>query len=243
MKTKKLSLRKIAIDGGTQPRASIDEFVVAEYKEALKSGDKFPPIVVFADGKKHWLADGFHRYHAHRKLKKKDITCEVRKGTLREAILFSLSANAAHGLRRSNEDKRHCVMKLLKDEEWGKWSDTRIAQKCGVSQPFVGNQRRSLKTVISERRVRTKHGAVTTMRTENIGRGRGKEESGDDREEEMTPKERKKQKKREWREDYVDRESTAREAVLHIDDDNPFRQKLWKSIRALCIRLLKGQTG
>jgi hypothetical protein len=43
------------------------------------------------------------------------------------------------------------VLTLLNDEEWGKWSDNQIAQKCGVSHPFVG----SIRAITSEPRTYT----------------------------------------------------------------------------------------
>lgn len=140
--TIKMFVASIRIDGGTQPRQSINEQVVSEYAEALQAGEKLPPVVVFHDGTDHWLADGFHRYHAHRKAKRKDIAADVREGTRRDAVLFSVGANAAHGLRRTNDDKRRAVLTLLEDAEWSKWSDRQIAEACGVSVPFVGAVRR-----------------------------------------------------------------------------------------------------
>ena len=74
----------------------------------------------------------------------------------------------------SNADKRKAVLTLLEDEEWSKWSDNEIAQKCEVSQPFVSKLRSSLITVISDkgqadRTYTTKHGTTATMKTGNIG--------------------------------------------------------------------------
>lgn len=130
-------LELLRIDGGTQPRASLNESVVAEYTEALKAGDKLPPVIVYFDGAEWWLADGFHRYHAHRAAGATEIPAEVRDGTRRDAVLFSVGANAAHGLRRSNEDKRRAVMTLLNDSEWVRWTQAKIAETCGVSREFV----------------------------------------------------------------------------------------------------------
>ena len=31
---------------------------------------------------------------------------------------------------------------LLKDEEWGRWSDTEISRRAGVGKTFVGKMRR-----------------------------------------------------------------------------------------------------
>lgn len=139
---KKLNLNAIRIDGGTQSRVEINMEAVADYAEAVKVGIEFPPVVVFHDGVDHWLADGFHRYHAHKQAGKASIHAEVRDGTARDAILHSLGANCTHGLRRTNADKRKAVSAMLSDGEWSAWSDRKIADACGVSQPFVSGLRK-----------------------------------------------------------------------------------------------------
>jgi hypothetical protein len=171
---KTLNILAVRIDGGTQPRASINLDAVSEYAEAITAGASLPPPTVFHDGADYWLADGFHRYHANKKIGAVSLECEVIEGTQRDAVLYSLSANQAHGLRRSNEDKRKAVMTLLNDAEWVKWSDNQIAKKCGVSPTFVGTVRSSLSTVDSEksedRTFTTKHGTQAAMSTGNIGK-------------------------------------------------------------------------
>ena len=62
----KMLVSSIRIDGGTQPRASIDQAIVDDYAEAFRRGDELPAAMVFHDGTSYWLADGFHRYHAAR---------------------------------------------------------------------------------------------------------------------------------------------------------------------------------
>lgn len=171
--TQSVKLSDIRIDGGTQARAELNEAAVADYAEALAEGATFPPVTVFFDGSSYWLADGFHRFHAHRKAKTEEISADVRPGTVRDAKLFSAGANGIHGLRRSNEDKRRAVMMLLVDEEWSQWSDREIARQCGVGNKFVGDVRRSV-TVSehSERTYTTKHGTTAHMDTAKIGRPR-----------------------------------------------------------------------
>jgi hypothetical protein len=136
-----LALAAIQIDGGTQSRANVNDQVVSEYAEAIKAGATFPPIVVFYDGKKHWLADGFHRFHAYQKIGREKVAADVRQGTRRDAILHSVGANETHGLRRTRDDKRRAVLTLLNDQEWSKWSDGEIAKRCAVSREYVNRLR------------------------------------------------------------------------------------------------------
>jgi ParB-like chromosome segregation protein Spo0J len=139
---KKLNINSIRIDGGTQSRVEINNETVSDYAEAVKVGIEFPPVVVFHDGADNWLADGFHRFHAHKHAGKASIAADILQGSVRDAILYSLAANGTHGLRRSNADKRKSVQTLLTDPEWSEWSDRKIADACGVTHPFVANLRR-----------------------------------------------------------------------------------------------------
>ena len=137
-------LDEIRTDGGTQPREYLNELVLSEYAESMTSGSVFPPVVIFFDGSHHWLADGFHRFFAAKKCGVRDMAAEVRQGTRRDARLYAVSANATHGLRRTNADKRRAALTLLQDEEWQRWSNREIARQCGVTHTFVAKLRREL---------------------------------------------------------------------------------------------------
>lgn len=139
---KALDIGLMRIDGGTQPRAHLNETAVAEYAESLTEGAKLPAVTVYFDGSEYWLADGFHRYFAHKKIGALKIDADVRTGSCRDAVLHSVGANASHGLRRTNEDKHRAVQTLLNDEEWSAWTDREIAKICGVSHPFVAAVRK-----------------------------------------------------------------------------------------------------
>ena len=167
MKTKAVKLSEIVIDAGTQQRENINDAAVEEYAEALRCGSKFPAVSLFFDGARYYLADGFHRYHAHKAVEgMQDILADVYEGTKREAVLFSASANGAHGIRLSNADKRKSVLVLLLDKEWSQWSDNQIAKHCHVTQPFVSKLRKELSpqggiTVITPPRKPNKDEGVT----------------------------------------------------------------------------------
>lgn len=139
-----LNLALIRTDGGTQPRAALDQNTVEEYADVMAEGVRLPPVTAVFDGKTYWLADGFHRFEAARRLHKDSIQAEVIQGTRRDAVLYSAGANTEHGLRRTSADKRRAAETLLRDEEWGKWSDREIARITRVSNSFVSGLRAEL---------------------------------------------------------------------------------------------------
>lgn len=150
MSEQMLKRADIRTNGGTQSRAAINEATVAEYAEAM--GDPatvFPPVVVYYDGREYWLADGFHRLAAWERIGREEVPADVRQGDRRRAILHSCAANAEHGLRRTNADKRRAVMTLLEDAEWSQWSARQIARQCGVSHDFVARIKREQEPEVS----------------------------------------------------------------------------------------------
>lgn len=141
MKNQSLKLQDIVTTAGTQIRAKIDAEAVSDYADAMTDGVKFPPVVVFHDGSEYILADGFHRVMAASRNGFKDILAEIHKGTKADALKYALGANAAHGIKRTNADKRRSVELAL--AEWPKLSDRQIAEICAVSNNFVSEQRKS----------------------------------------------------------------------------------------------------
>ncbi len=165
-----IEVELLRLDGGTQPRAALNFLTIEEYAQAMLGGVQFPPVTVFYDGTDYWLADGFHRVRAAEQAGLAEIAADIRQGTRRDAVLYSVGANAAHGMRRTNKDKRRAVLTLLNDEEWAGWADREIARRCAVSNNFVSDLRRSLSLNDSEARTyTTRHGTTATMHTANIG--------------------------------------------------------------------------
>ena len=168
-----VALHDIRTDGGTQARAALNDETVAEYAANIEANDAMPPVVVFYDGSAYWLADGFHRVAARAKVGRLTVKAEVRQGTRRDAVLYACGANATHGLRRTNADKRRAVETLLRDEEWSQWSDREIARRCGVGADMVGDARRSIcrnPTDTPTERTVERNGKTYTQNTANIGR-------------------------------------------------------------------------
>ena len=171
-----IPLSEISIDGGTQMRVELNENVVADYAQSVRDGQDLPPIVVYFDGAKSWLGDGFHRFHAYGAAGAVEIDADVRQGTRREAILHAVGANAGHGVHRTSADKRKAVETLLADAEWAQWPQTKIAEACNVSQPFVSRIVASLAEGASYSQNKTKEavrdGKPYQIDTTNIGKGR-----------------------------------------------------------------------
>jgi hypothetical protein len=94
-------LADITLDADLQPRQRIDETTSEEHLHALVDGAVFPPVTVFLEGAEHRLADGFHRWHAHKAAGSTEISA-----TRLDAMRFALGANASHGKRREPGDYR-----------------------------------------------------------------------------------------------------------------------------------------
>lgn len=196
----RLPIDAITLHASTQARVELNLDTVAEYAAVFAAGGTLPDPVVFFDGSQYWLGDGHHTIHGARKAGKTQVVVDLRQGTLRDAILYAVGANATHGLRRSPADKRKAVGLLLADPEWAAWSNRNVARACRVSEEFVARCRSDYPAMDSEpapeslppevqakvqaikeaggtpRVSTTKHGTVTAMDVSKIGRNKPKRE-------------------------------------------------------------------
>lgn len=211
---KKLKIADIRIDGGTQPRKSLDQDLVKDYAEKMRDGIVFPPIDVFFDGSETWLSAGFNRLHAHKSNGHTEIECNVINGTLREAQLHAWKSNNKHGKPLTAEEVRAIIRKMLEDEEYGAWSNNKIAKDLGVSSMTVGRVRISMEEESKEaepkkRKYTDKDGKEKTMDTSNLGK-KPKAEPKDEPKEEIE-------------DDYDPTEEKMRElidTITHLADEN-----------------------
>lgn len=147
-----IDINKLITDR-TQSRAAMNEEVINEYKDAIDAlearrdaGDVIPlseefpdPVVYLVGGQHYHVVDGAHRVEAYKRAGWESILCDVRTGSLRDAIQYSLSANERHGLQRTNADKNRAVEIALADPEWRELPKRELARLCGVSHTFVNN--------------------------------------------------------------------------------------------------------
>jgi hypothetical protein len=139
---KEIALNNVRFHPSAQMRVGgLNEATVEEYKEAMLAGAEFPAGRAFFDGSVYWGSRGFHRHAAARRAGLASFPFEIRPGGLRDAVLDATGANVRHGLRRTDADKRRAVETLLRDEEWGRWSDAELARQAGVGKTLVRKMR------------------------------------------------------------------------------------------------------
>jgi hypothetical protein len=149
MPIKMLKLVDLNPSDKVQSRYETDSETVERYREIYESKeDEFPPCIIFQEGDKYHVADGFQRIKAltkarlDKKVEYRTIACDVRQGTERDAIEYSLAANSRHGLKPNTRDKKRSVMMY-----WGlspihcKHSSNLVGKACGVSHTFVADYR------------------------------------------------------------------------------------------------------
>ena len=143
-----LELCDITVDMEIQQRVSgLDGALVNEYAEAIQRGAEFPPGRVFhvewrTGAQDYFLSRGFHRFFAHQKAGREGIRVEVIKGSRNDAVVDACGANAEHGARRTNEDKRKAVATL--HSMFPKKSTRAIAEMAKVSHEMVAEYRKQL---------------------------------------------------------------------------------------------------
>lgn len=139
-----ISIHDIRRDGGTQPRAELDENHIEDLVFALSQGAVFDAILLYFDGVNYWLTDGFHRLAATIRRSIDKIKAEVRQGTQQDAQWHSFTVNQHQSLKRSNADKQRAIIGALKHAYGHLKSNKEIARHCGVSEISIKNWRQKL---------------------------------------------------------------------------------------------------
>ena len=145
-----INLNDIDIVGSYQARVEINSDDVDKYAEQMLLGEVFPPIVIFNVDGKNLLADGYHRFYAHKKNNKTRIDADVRKGSYRDYMFYCwfTNPNNKHGRPPTNADKLKILRYCLEDFEVSLWTDAEIARKLGFAHTFVHKYRENKPTEI-----------------------------------------------------------------------------------------------
>lgn len=169
-----VSINSIAVDRSLQARVGNDPETVEQYAEAMQEGADFPPIVLYVEGDRHWLSQGFHRYDAAMQAERQTILAEIREGTRADALWDSITSNLDFdrtGRRRTNADKRKAVEMALAARP--ELSDRELSRQIGVSNNFVSTIRSAsvIEGQMKPRKV-TRGGQTYEMDMKNIGKSK-----------------------------------------------------------------------
>ena len=136
-----IKIAEIIVDPALQAREKLCESTADAYATLLQENpDNWPftePVTLFLVDGRYTLVDGWHRIEACNQTGRALVHAVVRTGTKLDALKWALGANATHGLRRSNADKRRSVRLALENEHLVGLSNKKIAKLCGVSNTFV----------------------------------------------------------------------------------------------------------
>ncbi|NEP02037.1 MAG: hypothetical protein F6K58_25945 [Symploca sp. SIO2E9] len=177
----------IELENGTQSRVATDERAIERYATEMREERwdyQHSPPVIFDDGTTKRPGDGHHRIAAAL-LAEQQILCEVRSGTLIDAIRYSCSSNQRPSLHRTNADKRQAVEMMFQTliEEFGSlediprskggkkngidWSNRRIAEHVGVGKSTVHNIYMELRLIVQIGQF-TESSRIEVIFTENL---------------------------------------------------------------------------
>lgn len=112
MKNGILNINQIKIDNSIYPRSIVLNGTVARYKNALKEGAVFPPILVGNYANAFYLIDGLHRLKAHEKTQK-TIQCQIKDYKNKEEMFFdAVKSNLKHGEPLNLNERQKAILRF-----------------------------------------------------------------------------------------------------------------------------------
>ncbi len=113
----KVLISEIFFDEDLYPRNLYNWQTGYDYSQSMKTGSKFPDIILAIYNNKKYLVDGKHRIEAYKLLKIKEVDAIIHVGWNRKKIYTqAVKANISHGRVLSPYEKRMIAMKLLEFE-------------------------------------------------------------------------------------------------------------------------------
>lgn len=167
-----IRLEDIDADESLQSRAKMNDEAIKDYADKYRNGTEMPPVIIFCDGKRNWLAGGFHRAIAAAEAGLSEINADVRQGGKDDALLYAVASNHDNGVQRTIADKRRAVEMVLAHEKFRKKPVNEIAKMCRVSRTLVETVISSIlpESKIPTAKEVTRNGTTYEMQTANIGK-------------------------------------------------------------------------
>jgi len=110
---KSISIESLKLDPELYPRFHTNWITVYSYAEAMKTGAKFPPVLVGEYENKLYLIDGWHRVEALRSLKQPMVEAEIKPyDRYEDMFLDAVRANMTHGQRLSVQERVRIIDKF-----------------------------------------------------------------------------------------------------------------------------------
>lgn len=141
VKTQTVAIDKIILDPDSQPRIGEHRDTVDAYCEAIDQGEALPPVMLAFDGERHYLADGHLRLLAYGKQGVTEVEALIFEGGLAEAQWYAYGANAKHGLRLTNAEKRRAVELAVRHGRGSEMSARDLSAYLGVGKQLVADIR------------------------------------------------------------------------------------------------------
>ncbi len=136
-----------AFDPDLQIREKINDETIAHYAEQMATEEemkKFPPVEIYYDGVKYWLADGHHRRAAAEKAGHMKIWAIIKSGTRADALWGAVLGNGKQGFGLTPDDRKRAIMLVIK--QWPDKSNRVIAEAIGCSHTTVQRYRPTTET-------------------------------------------------------------------------------------------------
>lgn len=112
--TQIVPIKEVYFDEELYPRSSFNWQTSYDYSQSMKTGAKFPEIVLAVLNKRKYLVDGKHRLEAYKSLKITEVKAIIHTGWNKKKIYIeAVKANISHGRVLSPYEKRKIAMKLL----------------------------------------------------------------------------------------------------------------------------------
>ncbi|MCL2623753.1 MAG: hypothetical protein FWD31_08820 [Planctomycetaceae bacterium] len=133
------------LDPSLRIRLHRNDDTIMQYSEQMESPDdlkNFPPVDVYFDGIRYWLADGYLRLEAAKRAGYDSVWVTINMGTSENAFWAAVVANSRHGLFLTRAERKRVVEIILK--RWPDRSNRMIAEAIGVSDKSVARIRNEL---------------------------------------------------------------------------------------------------
>lgn len=106
VKKELVKIKDLVLDERYYPRLKVGWKTAYAYAQAMKTGAKFPPVVVGLFKGKKYLLDGWHRIEAYKKNKEEYVEAEmIVFKNKKEMFLEAVKRNAVHGKQYSIQEK------------------------------------------------------------------------------------------------------------------------------------------